>query len=449
MKKCPFASMHGFFSKGKPRHEDDHSRLGSGIGPDLSKGIHHAIAAHGEINEQMKMINLTEEELKLLRKIKPVVENNIGTITEQFYRSVLNVEKLKRIIVEHSTIERLKHTLRLHIIEIFDGHVDEGYISKRLGIARIHKRVGLEPKWYLSAFQNLQNALIGILNREITNDSIRSALITAVTKLLSLEQQLVLEAYEKENSLEKEMEYEAVKKELKDQIAELSGELIDLSMDTNSAVEQLVASSGEVNDSFVRTSHSALESRERARDGQELLRDLDGQISRIHESTSEMERSIQELNHSSMEISRIVHAVQEIANQTKILSFNAAIEASRAGDEGRGFRVVADEVNRLAEDTKQTVLRITELTDQSGRLSLKVVGEIRKVQELTRSGKQSSEDTGKLFSDIVDRMQNSSEDILIVEEEMKTLVQTIENIGTTTAKTAASADSFRVAAANL
>lgn len=449
MKKCPFASVHGFFSKGNPRHEDNHSRLGSGADPEQPKDANHAIADHGEINEQMKMINLTEEELLQLRKIKPVIEDNIAIITEQFYRSVLNVEKLERIIIEHSTIERLKQTLRLHIIEIFDGHVDEGYISKRLGIARIHKKVGLEPKWYLSAFQNLQNALIGIFNREIADERTRSALITAITKLLSLEQQLVLEAYEKENSLEKEREYEAVKKELKQKIAELSGELIDLSMDTNSAVEQLVASSGEVNDSFARTSHSALESRERARDGRELLHDLDGQISRIHESTSEMERSIQELNHSSMEIGRIVHAVQEIANQTRVLSFNAAIEASRAGDEGRGFRVVADEVNRLAEDTKKTVLRITELTDQSGRLSLQVVDEIRKVQELTRSGKQSSEDTGKLFSEIVDKMQSSSEDIIIVEEEMRTLVQTIENIGATTAKTAASADSFRVAAANL
>lgn len=56
----------------------------------------------------MRMIDLTEEDLTLLRLLKPVVERDIDIITDQFYKTVLGVGKLEAIILEHSSIERLK-----------------------------------------------------------------------------------------------------------------------------------------------------------------------------------------------------------------------------------------------------------------------------------------------------------------------------------------------------
>ncbi|AHV99222.1 methyl-accepting chemotaxis sensory transducer [Paenibacillus sabinae T27] len=397
----------------------------------------------------MRMIDLTEADLELLFKLKPAIERNIDKITDGFYNSVLGVDKLEQIILDHSSIERLKQTLRDHIVEIFDGSVDSHYISKRLTIAKIHKKVGLEPKWYLSAFQNLQNEFIGVIYDEVINDRERLKMVQTVTKLLNLEQQLVLEAYEKENIREKEEQYEMVKNELKQKIAEFSGELIDLSIDTNAAVEQLVASSNEVNDTFRRTASSALDSQEMAKGGRELLSKLNGQIAHIFERTTEMERSVSELSQFSRQIQKIVGAVQEIADQTKILSLNATIEAARAGEHGRGFSVVAQEVNRLAEDTKNTVVRIGELTAQSGGLTAQVVNEIRKVQELTESGKLQSDETSQLFSDILDTMHSSTQEIVTAQEEIRTLIHTIEGIGSTTAQTAASAEYFKSATANL
>ncbi|WP_187355585.1 globin-coupled sensor protein [Paenibacillus tengchongensis] len=409
----------------------------------------HSLEGHEELNEQMRMIELTEEDLALLRRLKPGVEQEIDYITDQFYNTVLGVDKLEAIILEHSSIERLKKTLKQHIIEIFDGDINESYIAKRLNIAKIHKRVGLEPKWYLSAFQNLQNVFITAIYKESLQEHERLRVVQTITKLLNLEQQLVLEAYEKENIREKEEQYLIVKNELKQKIAEFSGELIDLSMDTNAAVEQLVASSNEVNDTFQRTALSAKESQGIARSGHQYLDGLSDQIGLIYESTNEMERSVTELSQSSRQIQKIVSAVQEIADQTKILSLNATIEAARAGEHGRGFSVVAQEVNRLAEDTKNTVFRIGELTRKSGTLTDQVVGEIRKVQELTRSGKIQSDETSRMFTDIVSALQSSTQEIVFVEEEIKALIQTIEGIGGTTAQTAASAEYFRTATENL
>jgi heme-based aerotactic transducer len=162
-----------------------------------------------------------------------------------------------------------------------------------------------------------------------------------------------------------------------------------------------------------------------------------------------MEHSVHELNNSSKQIQKIVNSVKDIADQTKILSLNATIEGARAGEHGRGFSVVAQEVSRLAEDTKNTVIQIVELTNKSGNLTQQVVEEIRKVQELTKSGKQQSVETSLLFSDIVEAMRSSTQEIVVVEEEIRTLIQTIEGIGSATAQTADSAVFFKTATEDL
>lgn len=240
-----------------------------------------------------------------------------------------------------------------------------------------------------------------------------------------------------------------VKNELKQKIAEFSSELIDFSIDTNAAVKQLVASSNEVSRTFQRTATSAVESQGLATDGHEHMDSLTGQINLIYQSTSEMEHSVHELSNSSKQIQKIVNSVKDIADQTKILSLNATIEAARAGVHGRGFSVVAQEVSRLAEDTKNTVIQIVELTYKSGSLTQQVVEEIRKVQELIKSGKHQSVETSLLFSEIVEAMRSSTQEIVIVEEEIRTLIQTIKGIGSATAQTAESAEFFKSATENL
>lgn len=347
MGKCPFSFMHALTAR---NNNVDSPASRSLDFKDQNHSVaesFHKLEGHGELNEQMRMIDLTEADLNLLRRVKPVVEQNIDYIIDQFYNSVLGVNKLEAIILEHSSIDRLKTTLRGHILEIFNGKVDDEYIAKRLMIANIHKRVGLEPKWYLSAFQNLQNVFIRVIYNETNDDNIRLRVVQTVTKLLNLEQQLVLEEYEKENIREKEEQYLLVKNELKQKISEFSVELIDYSIDTNAAVKQPVASSNEVSRTFQRTASSALESQGLAADGHEHLDDLTEQINLIYQTTSEMEDSIIELSDSSKQIQKIVNSVREIADQTKILSLNATIEAARAGEHGRGFSVVAQEVSLL------------------------------------------------------------------------------------------------------
>lgn len=82
----------------------------------------------------------------------------------------------------------------------------------------------------------------------------------------------------------------------------------------------------------------------------------------ISASEQKLNQHIADIQHSASEIISILDSIKSIADQTKMLGLNAAIEAARAGDAGRGFGVVAEEIRKLSESSKQTAEEIGKLT---------------------------------------------------------------------------------------
>ena len=143
---------------------------------------------------QMDMIQLTKRDLCIARSLQPLVKENLEAIVGNFY---LNLEKqpgLMRIIQDNSSVERLKKTLFRHIYEMFSGQINDEYIKQRNIIAHVHVRIGLQPKWYMCAFQDLQKSLIDLVTSIAETIEEYREIVLAITKLLSLEQQIVLEA---------------------------------------------------------------------------------------------------------------------------------------------------------------------------------------------------------------------------------------------------------------
>ncbi|WP_410772612.1 protoglobin domain-containing protein [Fontibacillus sp. BL9] len=446
--KCPFSFLGHPSSPTKQTNH--HSFSTPEIKPewvrDESKLV---IDGETEINEQLRMIDFHEGDVQLLHHMRPMISRRIDWIVNSFYQSVLDVSKLEEIIKKHSTVEKLKQTLREHLLDMFSGNVDQEFIMKRLRIAKVHKRVGLEPKWYLSAFQNLQNAFLQTIYQEVKDEQLLLQMVRTTTKLLNLEQQLVLEAYEKENIREKEEQYELVKNELKSKITIFSEELEDLSLATNAAVEELVSSSNEVSRAIQHSSETASNTREHAEEGRDILQILQQHIGGIHEKTSSMEESVKELGQSSSQIQKVVSAVEEIASRIKLLSLNASIEAARAGEHGLGFAVVAREVNKLSEEAKSTVVQIAGLVSHSAEISARVVRAIEEVRGLAEQGEVQSQESGNMFIHILNSMKNSAEDIVLLEEQIRELITTIEGIGSSTAIVAESAERLNRVSMNL
>lgn len=156
---------------------------------------------NSEIQLQMRMINLTAEDMRLISLFRPVIVTRIEQITASFYESILQVGKLNEIITKHTTVDRLRQTLSNHLVEMFSGQIDDVFIQKRMKIALVHQKIGLPPKWYMGSFQNLQNTLLRIANEMRDELPEHEEIIQAITKLLSFEQQLVLEAYDEKNRM--------------------------------------------------------------------------------------------------------------------------------------------------------------------------------------------------------------------------------------------------------
>ncbi len=145
--------------------------------------------------------------------------------------------------------------------------------------------------------------------------------------------------------------------------------------ETAAAMEQMNSTVMEVARNAGEASENARSTKEKAIEGQELVSEVVKAIKVLEQNSEKLKSSMEELGLRTESISKVMNVITDIADQTNLLALNAAIEAARAGEAGRGFAVVADEVRKLAEKTMDATKEVGEAItsiQQSTRTNVRV-----------------------------------------------------------------------------
>ncbi len=226
--------------------------------------------------------------------------------------------------------------------------------------------------------------------------------------------------------------------------------------ETSASIEELASTANQFASSVDSLSSDADEMARAAQKTNELAGQGETEIARtiemmneIREVVNSLAASIDELGQQSAEIGKIVVLITDIADQTNLLALNAAIEAARAGEQGRGFAVVADEVRQLAEQSAKAAGEITQLVNHIRIAAQDSIKYADAGTSLVEEGTEVATRTGRMFGDITDIIDELVERINAVATASQSLAAGAVEMGATTEEQSASAQQMASSAAQV
>ncbi|MEK3987225.1 methyl-accepting chemotaxis protein [Paenibacillus sp. FSL K6-3166] len=215
--------------------------------------------------------------------------------------------------------------------------------------------------------------------------------------------------------------------ETADELSGVSRKTADAAMDIAAATEEIAGGAGSlaleadrgneltgqisvqmdlVNSATHEMDHTAHSIGELSEEGFNRLKELLNETNRTGLKTNQLVMKVNELTETASSVIKVLNVMQNITQQTNILSLNATIEAARAGEAGRGFMVVADEIRQLADQSKESIAVVAEITDTVMRDMNETVVVLSEVAPLFNQQMTSVQSTSDIFVSVQDQMQH-------------------------------------------
>jgi methyl-accepting chemotaxis protein len=254
----------------------------------------------------------------------------------------------------------------------------------------IFKQVGGEPAYAASTLQRIASGDLTQQVRVLPGDT--SSIIAAMKDMQAQMHQLIGGTISSAESVVHESEG------IQNEAAGLSKSAQEQSSAASAiaaAVEQLTVSISVMSENANEAGTLSSLSEKQAKEGLNVVSTTTGTIQKVSEGMTEASTTMEELAQKVNSITNIVQAIREIADQTNLLALNAAIEAARAGEQGRGFAVVADEVRKLAELTTKSTQEISKIVGGIRQTTDAAVGALSRVKTLASDSAAQTENVHK------------------------------------------------------
>ncbi|MED5019170.1 methyl-accepting chemotaxis protein [Paenibacillus chibensis] len=370
------------------------------------------IAASERMKQKLFLLQINKADTENMHKLTKLMDEKAEGITKRHYELLFQVQGMRELIEHHSTWERLTRTFTDYLKSIPRMEINNEYMEARIKIGLVHSRIKLPSEWFIGSFLRIYEELVPEILSRFANPSESASILLSLNRILTLDSQLVLEAYQGFHDFKLVENNSRIIEELihMDKIRPLLDSVessIQETTNVSAGAGQLSESIQEMAQHAMRVAENSDAMIQQAKHGQEAIDEaLKGFLSVVDQFAKTRDQ-FEELHQSVRDVTELVGFIREIAEQTQLLALNAAIEAARAGEEGRGFAVVASEVRKLAEQARGYAEHITSVISRVGQTADQV-------------GMQ----TQIMGETLSDRVEHTQKAIGILEQMMKE-VQTI------------------------
>ncbi|WP_213771048.1 globin-coupled sensor protein [Bradyrhizobium sp. dw_78] len=353
------------------------------------------------IAERLKFNNIDASTIAALAGSRAFILAEMPAILGRFYDHIEKFAETAAFFKSRDVMLHAKQMQLKHWAMIASGQFDEAYERSVTRIGEVHNTLGLEPRWYIGGYSALVAGLMEAIALRLPSSKFdrtaaarKAALQTAVIKASMLDMDLAISVYIEAGRRDRRQTLEDLASNFERAIGGVVDVVASAATGLQASAKTMSAAAKETAEQSNSVSRASEEASANVQTVAAATEELTNSITQISQQIKESARiaanaarnadetaaKINNLSEAAGRIGAIIDIITKIASQTNLLALNATIEAARAGDAGRGFAIVAQEVKSLA---GQTARATAEISAQVGAMQSSTSESVHAIKEIT------------------------------------------------------------------